>query len=215
MSWSGVWVDPECVQKVQRAADLCRQLGHDVEDALFDVDFGPFRQAVIDAWSLAIVRWVNDLAAATGRTPGPNNLEAITLSIYQHGLLLPASKAAEVTAVFENPSQNTHKIFGDYDLLLTPAAAHPAKPLGTYSLSAVGLDAGHWFDHNLSFAPFTGLWNATGHPAMTVPLYESRTGLPLGVHFAGRWGDEATLFRLAAQLEEALPWRGWRPEPGA
>ena len=127
-------------------------------------------------------------------------------------LALSAAKAADVTAAFARLSGATAKFFDDHDFVLTPTAAHPAKPLGTYSLSIRGLDAGHWFDHTSSFAPFTGPWNATGHPAMTVLLFESRAGPPLGVHFAGRWTGEATLLRLAAPLEEALPWRDRRPD---
>lgn len=59
--------------------------------------------------------------------------------------------------------------------------------------------------------PFTGLFNATGQPAMSVPLYWNVSGLPIGAHFVGRFGDEATLFRLAAQLEEARPWKDKLP----
>ena len=60
---------------------------------------------------------------------------------------------------------------------------------------------------------FTALYNITGQPAMSVPLHMSREGLPVGVMFAGRFGDEATLFRLAAQLESARPWPGLAPTP--
>ena len=65
------------------------------------------------------------------------------------------------------------------------------------------------------FVPFTPLQNATGQPAMSVPLYWNDAGLPIGVHFSARFGDEATLFRLAAQLEEARPWANKRPPVSA
>ncbi len=59
---------------------------------------------------------------------------------------------------------------------------------------------------SLSFIPYTPLFNVTGQPAMSLPLHWNQAGLPIGMQFASRWGDEATLFRLAAQLEEAKPW---------
>ena len=65
------------------------------------------------------------------------------------------------------------------------------------------------------FTPFTYICNATGQPAMSVPLYWSSDQLPLGAQFIGRYGDEATLFRLAAQLETGRPWSGRRPPVSA
>src|SRR5438445_11882792 len=63
-----------------------------------------------------------------------------------------------------------------------------------------------------SFTPFTPLFNMTGQPAMSVPLYWDQQGLPIGIHFAGRMGDEALLLQLAAQLEQAVPWKNKRPK---
>ena len=73
------------------------------------------------------------------------------------------------------------------------------------------LDAQGWIEKMFGFAPFPGLFNLTGQPAMALPLGESSDGLPVGVQFVARYGDEATLFRMGAQLERVAPWDARRP----
>jgi Asp-tRNA(Asn)/Glu-tRNA(Gln) amidotransferase A subunit family amidase len=97
----------------------------------------------------------------------------------------------------------------DYDAILTPTMAKPPHPLGVLSLSNPDTDA--FVAARTASVGFTSLFNSSGHPAMSVPLAMSREGLPLGVQFAARFGDEATLFRLAAQLEATQPWKDRRP----
>jgi amidase len=94
--------------------------------------------------------------------------------------------------------------FLEHDLWLSPTLAEPPFELGTLDYPADRLeDAIH---RAFAFTPFTSLFNVTGQPAMSMPLHWSGAGLPIGVQFAARYGDEATLFRLAAQVEEARPW---------
>jgi amidase len=100
-----------------------------------------------------------------------------------------------------------------YDLWLTPTLGEPPLKLGELDPTADNPRAG--FDRAAEFVPFTPIQNATGQPAMSVPLYWNEAGLPVGAHFVGRFGDEATLFRLAAQLEEARPWAAKRPPVSA
>jgi Asp-tRNA(Asn)/Glu-tRNA(Gln) amidotransferase A subunit family amidase len=97
----------------------------------------------------------------------------------------------------------------DYDLLLTPVLAEPPVPLGTFAPTPEDAMAG--MKRSGSFAAFTAVQNMTGQPAMSVPLFWNREGLPVGVQFVARYGDEATLFRLAAQLEALQPWANKRP----
>ena len=97
-----------------------------------------------------------------------------------------------------------------YDCWLTPTLGEPPVPLGTFDDSPPG-DPMRGFDRAAEFVPFTPVSNASGQPAMSLPLYWNAEGLPIGAHFAGRFGDEATLFRLAAQLEQARPWAVRRP----
>jgi len=101
----------------------------------------------------------------------------------------------------------------DYDVWLIPTLAEPPVPLGTFDSPPDNPMKG--FDRAVDFCPFTPLCNVTGQPAMSVPLYWNADNLPVGTHFIGRFGDEATLFRLAAQLEEARPWAGRRPPVSA
>jgi amidase len=97
----------------------------------------------------------------------------------------------------------------DYDVILCPTLAGPPIDIGLISLSRQDREA--MIRDIVAFAPFTQLANQTGQPAMSVPLYWTPDGLPIGVQFYGRFGDEGTLFRLAAQLEEAAPWKDKRP----
>ena len=117
------------------------------------------------------------------------------------------------------------EFFKDYDVLLTPTVSSPPIKTGEFGVKGIQaammklfgrLNAGgltkrlvgmdYMAEESFRFAPFTSLFNATGQPAMSVPLYWNEEGLPIGMQFAGRYGDEATLFRLAGQLEKARPW---------
>jgi amidase len=100
-----------------------------------------------------------------------------------------------------------------YDLWLTSTVAEPPLPLGSFDPTPGDPLAG--FKRAVQFVPYTAVQNATGQPAMSVPLYWNAEGLPIGVHFAARYGEEATLFRLAAQIEEARPWAQRRPPVSA
>jgi amidase len=99
--------------------------------------------------------------------------------------------------------------FADYDILLSPVAAQPPELLGTSD--TMSDDAEAFVDHLFHLLCFTRQFNVTGGPAPAIPLYWTHEGLPVGVQFAADFGREALLFRLAAQLEQARPWRDRRP----
>jgi Asp-tRNA(Asn)/Glu-tRNA(Gln) amidotransferase A subunit family amidase len=101
------------------------------------------------------------------------------------------------------------RFFETFDVLLTPTLASPPLELGRLALTNPDFQ-GLAEDIGATIG-FTQLFNAAGNPAMSVPLHWSEDGLPIGVQFAGRFGDEATLFRLAGQLESARPWFDRRP----
>ncbi|MCB0035775.1 MAG: hypothetical protein KDE51_17210, partial [Anaerolineales bacterium] len=96
-----------------------------------------------------------------------------------------------------------------FEAWLTPVTAEPPLPLGSFDPQPDNPLAG--FQRAVAYIPYTPIANATGQPAMSVPLYWNSANLPIGSHFIGRFGDEFTLFQLAAQLEEAQPWAEKRP----
>ena len=97
----------------------------------------------------------------------------------------------------------------NYDVILSPTLAKPPVPLGVLSLSPKSMP---FFTKEITeFGPYTALYNVTGQPSMSVPLHWTPDGLPVGAMFSARFGDEVTLFRLAAQLEGAKPWAARKP----
>jgi amidase/6-aminohexanoate-cyclic-dimer hydrolase len=123
---------------------------------------------------------------------------------------------ARVAPDYVAATQTAHQVgrdlarfFADCDVLLTPTLCLPPLRLGQLDMMSRDLEAyGRLIGR---YAPWTSLFNMSGQPSMSVPLAWSKGGLPLGMMFSGRLGDEATLFRLAGQLEQARPWREKRP----
>jgi len=98
---------------------------------------------------------------------------------------------------------------GGYDLILSPTLSIPPVKLGSFR--PVSEDPMNWARLANLFCTFTYVYNLTGQPAMSVPLFWNQDNVPIGIQFAGRFGDEARLFRLAGQLEQARPWADRRP----
>src|SRR5947207_384047 len=91
-----------------------------------------------------------------------------------------------------------------YDAWITPVLAQPPLKIGSVNLEETDLMKG--FAPIIGYVPFTGLQNITGQPAISLPLHWSKSGLPIGVQFVGRFGEEHVLLQLAAQIEKAAPW---------
>ena len=212
-SWTGAPIDPEVLAALDRTALLCEELGHQVVDAIPQIDGEAFLAATRDIWCGFLALGIDSLAAATGRTPGPDTVEATTLACYEYGKRLPASSVYAGDEVMNACSRETAMLFSDVDVLLTPTIAQKVARIGAPFLDAnqEGVTADQWIRQIFGYAPFTALFNATGQPAVSLPLEQDSDGLPIGLQFVGRFGNEALLFRLASALEEARPWRNRRP----
>ena len=199
----GAKLHPECAKAVSTAAKLCADLGHIVEEADAPLDLAALRpmNAVLAAANTARalgLRW-----KALGRAPDAKDVEAVTWAVYNRGLQVSGVAYAEAIAAIHAAGRKLAAFLADWDVLLTTVLAGPPPRLGYFDQNG-NVDA---FTTRVNeYLSITPLHNATGTPAMSVPLHWSADGLPIGVHFAGRYGEEATLLRLAAELEAAQPW---------
>ncbi|MBI4464153.1 MAG: amidase [Acidobacteria bacterium] len=210
---AGKPVHCDCLQAAQDAATLCAQLGHEVVEAIPPLDGQQMIQAFLTLWASGCAASMERAARAMGRTPTPDQFEPLTWALAEQGRRYSAPEYLMALQTLQRMARELARFLADYDVWLTPTLAEPPVPLGTFDSPAENPLQGLF--RAVEFTPFTGIANVTGQPAMSVPLCWNTEGLPIGVQFIGRYGDEATLFRLAAQLEEARPWAQRRPPVSA
>jgi Asp-tRNA(Asn)/Glu-tRNA(Gln) amidotransferase A subunit family amidase len=203
-------IHPDCAAAVEAAAQLCVALGHEVEEARPDFSGLSLNRAwrVIPAANLWLM--VNARARALGREPAPGDVEPLTWAWMQEGRTFTAADYMETVITMHTIGRRMAAFLKDYDLLLTATLARPPLKLGEIDTTSDNVDQYVASLFN-DIAPLTPLFNQTGGAAVTVPLAWSSDGLPVGVQFGADLGDEPTLIRLAAQLEQAQPWANRRP----
>lgn len=206
-------VHPDCVAAVHQAASLCADLGHNVVEAAPAIDGDLMIRSFMTLWAAGAACTLDGLAAVTGRTPTEDQFEPTTWAVYQLGRRKSAPTYLLALQALQRIARDVARFFLDYDIWLTPTIAEPPTRLGAFNPPPG--DPMYAMRRSGLFSPFTSICNITGQPAMSVPLHWNTEGLPIGTHFVGRFGDEATLFRLASQLEEARPWANRRPPVSA
>jgi amidase len=206
----GVPGHPDCVAALRDAAALCESLGHELVEAdlpgLTPQVGGAIGTVFGAATAWIVGYWIRRL----GREPGPEELDPLTRAYWDMGRGVSAADYLLAIGDCQAFARVVARFLGEYDLWLTPTLSTPPLPLGEIvSTPEEPLRALERGGPTVAYAGVVA--NITGNPAMSVPLFWNDAGLPIGVHFLGRYGDEATLFRLAAQLEAAHPWQGRRP----
>ncbi|WP_027500464.1 amidase [Rhodococcus sp. UNC363MFTsu5.1] len=204
-------VDAESAAAVRLVAQQLSELGHDVHEAAPSIDSAAFDRANLDAWCSFLGDAVTGAAAQLGLTPGREHLEATTLACVEYGKALSAFDIYAADRVFNTVTREVARFLTGFDVLLTPTTSGPTVPLGRLDADDTALDARGWYDRIFEYASFTALFNATGHPAISLPLAQSTQGWPIGMQFVGRYGDEGTLLALAGDLERAMPWADRHP----
>jgi Asp-tRNA(Asn)/Glu-tRNA(Gln) amidotransferase A subunit family amidase len=207
--WNGQPVDPECAEAARTAGRLCEKLGHIVEESSPVVDAAALGAATLVIIGANLRVALESRAAALGRDLVPDDVERVTWNTSLGGHTTRAADYARSIGVMHRTGRQVAPFFRRFDVLLTPTMCRPPHSLGV--LDMMTDDRDRYMQAVLGSIAFTSLWNTCGNPAMSIPLAWSRAGLPLGVQFVARFGDEATLFRLAAQLEAEQPWADRRP----
>jgi len=210
---TGVPVHHDCVAAVRDAAALCAELGHEVTEAAPTLDGEMLVRSFTAVWAAGTAWTIDSIAHMTRLKPTPEQFERFTWNLAELGRRVTSSEYLLAVQALQLVGREIARFQQTYDVWLTPTLAEPPVPLGTMS-TAVD-DPMPTLMRAEAFVPFTPLCNASGQPAMSVPLFWNEAGVPIGTHFVGRFGDEATLFRLAAQLEAARPWANRRPPLGS
>jgi len=204
-------LDPECERATLDAARLLEDLGHDVDEVT-----APWGQeqdllqifTIIFGTPVAMAIYFGGLV--TGREPAPELLEPLSWTFWEgireRNALDYLLARSQLSAI----SRGIIALWESYDVVLTPGLAGRPVPIG--EIDACSDDPREDFRRSGRFTPYTAIFNVTGQPAISVPLYHGDDGLPTAVQLAGRPADEGTLLALAAQLEAARPWADRRPE---
>jgi amidase len=204
----GTPLDPECKKAALDAAKLCENLGHTVEETALPIDYALARGAFFAILQVSLARVLDDAAATLGRPVSEQDVEPVTWATMQAGTKVASVTYSRAIATLHQIGLAMAKFQRSYDVILSPTLAKPPVALGLLSLSQ---DVPTWSKEVMEFSPFTALYNVTGQPSMSVPLHWTPDGLPVGVMFSARFGEDTTLFRLAAQLEQAQPWHERTP----
>jgi Asp-tRNA(Asn)/Glu-tRNA(Gln) amidotransferase A subunit family amidase len=204
----GASIDPDCLEAVDAAARLAESLGHTVEEMTPQLpSIAELQEAIGATTQPGITGLVEARLQALGRPLRDDDLEPFTHEMLIGGRGYSALASMGARKLFYKLGTEMASFQQRFDVLLSPTLGEPPLEIGVLTLqdpTALARIAPR-------FSPFTMLFNSTGQPSMSVPLHWSAAGLPIGTMWTGRYGDEASLLRLAGQLEEARPWWDRRP----
>ncbi|MCX6064169.1 MAG: amidase family protein, partial [Chloroflexi bacterium] len=218
-------VHPELLKGLQDTITLLKELGHEVIEAAPQLDGETFSLAFVTILAAEMRADIEEAAQSAGKKVSVKDFDASSFGLGLLGKAMSAKDYASAARYLQVSARKIANFFEGYDMLLTPTLSQPPVKIGALQPSASekslinvigGLDAG-WLlkamgiikplaAATFEFIPWTPVFNVTGQPAMSVPLYWTSDGLPVGMHFVGKFGDEASLLRLAGQLEQARPW---------
>lgn len=205
-SWSSFALEDEVRDAVLAIGRQLQAMGHHVSEAAPKFDYETYLAAQKVIWGATTVHGVEEIARAVKRPFEPSQLQEATRAVYRYGQSLSAAALVAALATYDEITRTVGEFLADYDVLVTPTCARTPDLIGTYDPSRPGQTIDSVFDDLAPKETFTALFNATGSPALSLPLAWSAAGLPIGIQFIGRFGSEDRLLGLARILEEEHAW---------
>lgn len=214
-SLTGDEIAPEAVDAARRSAADLEALGHVIVEPELTLAGGPIDlyETFISRWAAGVAETAATVEIVVGRSLTADDVEPLTWTLIERGRRESAAHYLFAVTQHQAMSRMIASMYeggeGAIDLIMTPTLADVPPPLGSYDDS--GPDPMTALDYARRIATFTGAFNATGQPALSLPLQQSESGLPIGIQFVAPIWREDVLIRIAGQLERAHPWAGRRP----
>ena len=224
-------VHHDCLKGLDETVELLKKLGHELVEAAPKIDQEAFAIAFVTMIAAETRDEIDWAAGLAGKKASYSDFETGTSALAMLGQAFSSGQYAHALNYLMASAREVGRFFENYDVLLTPTLSEPPVPIGSlqpsnserFMVGLIGKLKAAWLlnaigiikplaNKTFDFMPYTPIFNVTGQPAMSVPLYWNEAGLPIGMHFVGRFGDETTLFRLAGQLERAQPWFDHTPK---
>ncbi len=208
--WGEGAIEPDVQDALAKTMETLKSMGHTLEEIEAPVEIELIMRAVMGGFNLGMLD-LDAMAKMTGREIGPDTVEPVSIKLYELAKKGDAAWAVGVLEDMRELRQRFAEATQGYDLLLTPTMPQTALPHGTYSTNRDDMSAEEFQMGDTSAFYYMGVFNATGQPSVTLPLWMSGDGLPIGMQIAAKFADEASLVRIARDLEQAHPWIDRRP----
>jgi len=204
--WAPYPVDAEIKQAVEKVASVCVDMGHSVEADSPQLDFVRVNTVLMNVFGLSdagLAKFAEDL----GKELSLEYLEPGTLKMVERARNLTLEAVLDSFEVMRQTRFIVGQFFEKYDLLITPSLSLLPQPHGLFSTKRDDLEPHEFWENDFRIFQHMGLFNVAGTPSVSLPLAQSKSGLPIGVQFAAPFGDEDVLICIAAAFEEAMPWK--------
>ena len=197
-------IDAEVKDVMTKTISLLESLGHSVESKSIDLPTDEIMTTIAAVISSSLANKIDEMEKQIGKNLDNTMLENVTLQMQKNGKEVLAKDYIQAVKTNHKIGYEVEKMFLDYDILLSPVLAKPPVEIGNIDLNTT--DFVDYAEKLSTYTPFTGIFNQSGHPSISLPLYRTPKNLPVGTMLTASFGNESLLFGLARQLEVAEPW---------